>query len=35
VAAATGLAMFTALIGAMYPAWYAARLKPAEALRFE
>jgi len=35
VAAATGLAVLTALIGALYPAWYAARLKPAEALRFE
>jgi putative ABC transport system permease protein len=35
VAGATGLAVATALIGAMYPAWYAARLKPAEALRFE
>ena len=35
VAGATGLAVFTALVGAMYPAWYAARLKPAEALRFE
>jgi putative ABC transport system permease protein len=35
VAGATGLAVLTALVGAMYPAWYAARLKPAEALRFE
>jgi putative ABC transport system permease protein len=35
MAGATGLAVLTALIGAMYPAWYAARLKPAEALRFE
>ena len=35
VAAAMGLAAFTALAGALYPAWYAARLKPAEALRFE
>ena len=29
------LAVVTALAGAMYPAWYAARLKPAQALRFE
>ena len=35
VAAATGLAVVTALAGAMYPAWYAARLNPAQALRFE
>ena len=35
VAGAMGLAAFTALLGAMYPAWYAARLKPAQALRFE
>ena len=35
VAGATGLAIFTALGGAMYPAWIAARLKPAHALRFE
>lgn len=35
VAGATGLAVVTALVGALYPAWYAARLKPAEALRFE
>ena len=35
VAGAMSLAAFTAMIGALYPAWYAARLKPAEALRFE
>ncbi|MCX6880689.1 MAG: ABC transporter permease [Verrucomicrobia bacterium] len=35
VASATGLSALTALIGAMYPAWYAARLNPAQALRFE
>lgn len=29
------LAIATALVGAMYPAWYAARLNPAQALRFE
>jgi putative ABC transport system permease protein len=35
VAGATGLSAVTALLGAMYPAWYAARLNPAQALRFE
>jgi putative ABC transport system permease protein len=35
VAGAMALAALTALAGAMYPAWYAARLKPAQALRFE
>lgn len=35
VAGAMTLAVLTALMGALYPAWYAARLKPAEALRFE
>ncbi|MCU0781501.1 MAG: ABC transporter permease [Akkermansiaceae bacterium] len=32
---ATAAAVLTALVGALYPAWYAARLRPAEALRFE
>jgi putative ABC transport system permease protein len=35
VCGALALAVVTALAGAMYPAWYAANLKPAEALRFE
>lgn len=35
IGAAMGLAAFTALAGAMYPAWYASRLNPAQALRFE
>ena len=35
VAGAMALALFTGLGGALYPAWYAAKLKPAEALRFE
>ena len=35
VSAAMSLAALTAIIGALYPAYYAARLKPAEALRFE
>lgn len=35
VAGATAAAVITAVVGALYPAWYAARLKPAEALRFE
>jgi putative ABC transport system permease protein len=35
VLGATVLAALTALFGAIYPAWYAARLKPASALRFE
>jgi putative ABC transport system permease protein len=35
VAGAMALAALTALAGAMYPAWYAAQLKPAQALRFE
>jgi putative ABC transport system permease protein len=35
IAGAMALAAVTALLGAMYPAWYAARLKPAQALRFE
>ena len=35
VVGAMALAAVTALVGAMYPAWYAAQLKPAQALRFE
>jgi putative ABC transport system permease protein len=35
VSGALTLAVVTALAGALYPAWYAANLKPAEALRFE
>jgi len=32
---ALALAVITALLGALYPAWYAVRLKPAEAMRHE
>ena len=32
---AAALAVGTALVGALYPAWYATRLNPAQALRFE
>jgi putative ABC transport system permease protein len=35
VACASGLAAVTALLGALYPAWYASHLNPAQALRFE
>ena len=35
IAGAAAFALGTALAGALYPAWYAARLKPAQALRFE
>lgn len=35
VAGAAVLAIITAVLGALYPAWYAARLRPARALRFE
>jgi putative ABC transport system permease protein len=35
IAGATAAAVLTAVVGALYPAWYAARLNPAEALRFE
>lgn len=35
VGGALTLAVVTALLGALYPVWYAVRLKPAEALRYE
>ncbi len=35
VAGATGLAILTALAGALYPAVYSSRINPAQALRFE
>lgn len=35
LAGAAALAVFTAMAGALYPACYAARLNPAQALRFE
>jgi putative ABC transport system permease protein len=35
IAGAMGLAALTAVCGALYPAWYAAKINPARALRFE
>lgn len=35
LAAITGIAFLTALGGALYPAWYASKIQPADALRFE
>jgi putative ABC transport system permease protein len=35
LAAIVGIALATALAGALYPAWYATKIQPAEALRFE
>ena len=35
LAAITGIAFATAFGGALYPAWYASKIQPADALRFE
>jgi len=35
LAAITGIAFMTAILGSLYPAWFASHVQPAEALRFE